>query len=120
MRVLATLLGALAVIGLGYWAYHQSVETKAALAEIDRLNGQIELQKERLEVLRDEWAYLTRPDRLRALAEIDFERLQLLPMTPEQFADVREIPHPPSQADLLLSDLVDAYQGSASAAEATQ
>lgn len=94
MRAFVTCLATGAVIGLGYWAYAQNNDTKATIREVADLQRQIGAERERLEVLRDEWAYLTRPDRLRDLATMDFERLQLMPMTPDQFADAHHIAYP--------------------------
>jgi len=117
MRGLATCLATGAVIGLGYWAYHENIETKSAIREVSRLQTQIGVERERLEVLRDEWAYLTRPDRLRALVDLDFERLQLMPMAPEQFAQASQIPYPPGpeeiaarEAELLLGSTSEGQQ----------
>ncbi|MBY6200838.1 hypothetical protein KUV65_05650 [Maritalea mobilis] len=102
MRTFVTALAALAVIGLGYWAYHQTILTQQALREVDRLQRAIGAEHERLSVLRAEWAYLNRPDRLRDLADFNFDRLGLMPLAPEQFGDVIEIPYPlpaPDPAD---------------------
>jgi hypothetical protein len=92
MRGFPVFLAALAVIGLGYWAYSQTILTQAAIRDVERLQAQIGAESERLSVLRAEWAYLNRPDRLRELVDFNFERLQLLPMVPEQFGAVAELP----------------------------
>jgi hypothetical protein len=94
MRALTNMLAALAVIGLGYWAYSQTVRTQAAVDEIAETEAAIRAARERLAVLNAEWAYLNRPDRLRELADINFETLQLMPMTPDQFGLALEIPYP--------------------------
>jgi hypothetical protein len=49
---------------------------------------------ERLSVLRAEWAYLNRPDRLRDLAELNFDTLGLLPLDAEQFGNVDQVTYP--------------------------
>lgn len=89
-----TLIAAVLVVALGYWAYHQTIQTQMADREVRSLEQQIAHERERLGILRAEWAYLNRPDRLRDLADFNFERLGLLPLAPNQFGDVAQIPFP--------------------------
>lgn len=94
MRTILFTLPALAVMGLAFWAYTENFETQKALSRLERLQRQIGTERETLAVLRAEWAYLNRPSRLRDLAELNFDRLRLLPLAPEQFARVDQIPYP--------------------------
>ncbi|MEL6957485.1 MAG: cell division protein FtsL [Pseudomonadota bacterium] len=94
MRSLLYILSGLMVIGLGYWAYHENYETQASLREVRSLHGQIGAAHERLRVLQAEWAYLNRPDRLRDLAELNFDRLGLLPLMPDAFGRIDQITYP--------------------------
>lgn len=94
MRGFATILTMLCVIGLGYWAYHQTILTQSAAREVRQLQSAIAAEHERLSIIRAEWAFLNRPDRLRELADFNFARLGLLPLAPEQFALATEIPYP--------------------------
>ncbi|MEX3014839.1 cell division protein FtsL [Gymnodinialimonas hymeniacidonis] len=111
---LTTLIAAIVVIGLGYWAYHQTIQTQMADRQVDRLQRQIAAEHERLGVLRAEWAYLNRPDRLRELAMFNFERLGLLPLAPDQFGDVAQIPFPPPEPEEVAPELL---QGTSSLPE---
>ena len=95
MRSVLYVLTALAVIGLAFWAYRENYATQAALNRTDVLHGEIRAAHARLAVLRAEWAFQNRPDRLRDLAEINYERLRLLPLMPEQFGHVDEVGYPP-------------------------
>ncbi len=99
---------ALAVIVLGFWAYRENYATQASLREVRELRAEIASAQARLDRLHAEWAYLNRPDRLRDLADLNFQRLELLPMRPEAFAGVEEVPMPGAVGPLLSSYVVSA------------
>lgn len=94
MRGLGYLLTVLAVVGLAVWAYGQSHRTQAAMTEARELRREIRQLAEAIEMQRAEWAFLNRPDRLRLLAELNFDRLGLVPMTAERFGRIDEIAYP--------------------------
>lgn len=117
MRSLMFILTAFAVMGLAFWAYKENYRTQGELSETRRLQSEIADLRESLGVLRAEWAYLNRPDRLRELADINFGRLALLPLEPGQFGDVRAVSYP--TIGLLPGlDAVDAVAMTDAAAEA--
>ncbi len=95
MRSLFYVFSALAVIGLAYWAYHENYRTQAAISHAERLEGRIATARQRLRVLNAEWAYLNRPQRLRELADINFDRLGLMPLEAEQFGRIDQVQYPP-------------------------
>lgn len=95
MRSLLYALTVLSVIGLAFWAYRENYTTQEALGETEQLQRQLGEARNRLAVLRAEWAYLNRPDRLRDLADLNFERLQLLPLRPDQFGRIEQVSYPP-------------------------
>lgn len=94
MRSLLYILSGLMVMGLAYWAYHENYETQASLREVRDLHRQIGVAHERLNVLEAEWAYLNRPDRLRDLVELNFDRLGLLPLMPDAFGRIELVAYP--------------------------
>ena len=98
MRTVLYILTTLAVIGLAFWAYRENYATQEALAETEQLHRDIRAAHARLGVLRAEWAYLNRPDRLRDLADINFDRLGRLPLRPDQFGYVDEVAYPVADA----------------------
>jgi hypothetical protein len=101
MRSLLYVTTALAVMALGFWAYRENYETQGALRDVRKLQADIADLREALTLQRAEWAYLNRPDRLRELATVNFDRLGLLPLEPGQFAQVGEIAYPPPPSPLL-------------------
>ena len=109
MRTLLYILSFAALIGLGFWAYQENYKTKQVADEAERLQMEIGQARARLAVLRAEWAYLNRPDRLRELAELNFVPLGLLPLGPEQFGKANQVDYPASQSlpELELNNPVD-------------
>lgn len=94
MRTLVLVLSFLAVIGSAFWAYSENYRTQAELKSMQELRNEIGSLRESLGMLRAEWAYLNRPDRLRELADINFPRLGLMPLDPGQFGTVEAIAYP--------------------------
>ena len=88
-------LSILAVVATAAWAYHMNYRTKTALGQVDRLRSQIAAEREAVEVLRVEWAYLNAPDRLARLVALHNDRLGLGPIGPLHFDQVAAIPFPP-------------------------
>ena len=105
MRNVLFVLTVLAVIGLAFWAYRENYATQEALSEVDTLRHDIRAAHARLAVLKAEWAYLNRPDRLRDLADINFDRLGLLPLRPEQFGFVDEVAYPAPELPPILNSV---------------
>jgi len=94
MRGLLYLLSALMVVGLGFWAYNENYATQESIREVRDLNRQIGEAHAHLRMLNAEWAYLNRPDRLRDLADLNFDRLGLLPLMPDGFGRVDQMIYP--------------------------
>jgi len=94
MRGVFYALATFAVIGLAYWAYTENYATQDALSRVEKLQREIGQEREKLAVLRAEWAYLNRPDRLRELADLNFESLRLMPITAEDFAEPEQVVFP--------------------------
>jgi hypothetical protein len=109
MRILLYALSFLAVLTLGFWAYKENYATQAASREVVRLQTEIAALGDSITVQRAEWAYLNRPDRLRELANANFDALGLEPMLPSQFgrADQVGYPAPPALADLVTGEVFD-------------
>jgi hypothetical protein len=94
MRPVLYLLSFLMVLGSAFWAYRENYATQHQLKEIAALQDEIATLHEGIALQRAEWAYLNRPARLRELATINFDRLGLLPMEPEQFGNATDIGYP--------------------------
>jgi hypothetical protein len=94
MRPVLYILSFLAVLASAFWAYRENYATQAKLKEIAALQDEIAGLREGIALQRAEWAYLNRPGRLRDLATINFDRLGLLPMEPEQFGTSSQVAYP--------------------------
>lgn len=94
MRGLLYISAFMMVLGLAFWAYQENYRTQAAISEVRDLHRRIGAAHERINVLKAEWAYLNRPDRLRELADLNFDRLGLLPLSARNFGRVEDVVYP--------------------------
>ncbi|MDO5604258.1 MAG: cell division protein FtsL [Paracoccus sp. (in: a-proteobacteria)] len=95
MRSVLALLIVMVVMSLAFWAYRENYRTQAALNEMGAVQREIAGLREELVVLRAEWAYLNRPERLRELVALNAGRLNLAPISADQFVDVPKVAFPP-------------------------
>lgn len=119
MRSFLYLISGFIVMSLAYWAYNENYTTQASLGEVRDLHRQIGTAHERLNILEAEWAYLNRPDRLRDLAELNFDRLGLLPLMPDAFGRVDQVTYPRDVPDGLVFDLRNSVEVSSDNAPVT-
>lgn len=94
MRSLTYLAVTLLVMGLAFWAYRENYRTQAAISSMAQVQREIGGLREHLGVLRAEWAYLNRPERLAELVDLNFERLQLVPVGSDQYLDLDNVDYP--------------------------
>ena len=98
MKSVLYLLTTLVVMALAFWAYRENYRTQAAITEMSQIQGQIGHLREELGVLRAEWAFLNRPERLRQLVNLNFDKLKLVPFGSDQFVDVGQVAFPTPKA----------------------
>lgn len=94
MRGVILFLGAVCVMALGFWSYQENYKTRDAITDVRGLHRDIGAAHERLSILRAEWAYQNRPDRLRDLVDLNFDRLGLLPLMPDAYGDITQVIYP--------------------------
>ncbi len=107
MKGLLFVLGIATVVVFATWAYRVNYRTQDAIARVAELQRQIASERETIAVLRAEWAYLNRPERLLALSEKHFSALRLMPLHPDHFADPMKVVYPTPE-DPLLNELIAA------------
>jgi len=111
MRAVFYVLTTLAIMLLAVWAYNENHKTQQSRAEVNELRREIRGLREAISVQRAEWAYLNRPERLRELAEMNFMRLQLMPMTGAQYGSIGEIVYPlPETPEVIEAPLGNAIE----------
>ena len=118
MRPIVYVLSFLGLIGLGAWAYRENYATQTSLREVVALQDEIATLRDILTVQRAEWAYLNRPERLRALATLNFDRLGLLPMEAAQFGSTSAIAYPPTSDPLSSAAEISSFDVDPAALEA--
>ena len=86
-------LMALAIIAIAAWAYNVNYNTMTTLDRVSDLRTKIAKEREAMQVLRVEWAYLNAPDRLAAMVSQHNTHLKLVPMTPDHLKHAAAVPY---------------------------
>ena len=92
-----------AVAAVTYTIKHQAEEK---LSEVKKIEAEIQLEKDTIDLLRADWALLTQPSRLQKLIADYQVELQLVPTEPTQLAQPTELPM--LKAELPVFDPADA------------
>ena len=96
VKLLLNLSAIVLVVICATWAYRVNYATQEAMNRVADLESRSPREREALAVLNAEWAYLNRPDRLRALVAANAEALGLVELTPDSSARWRWSPSRPS------------------------
>ncbi|MBA3042336.1 MAG: hypothetical protein KJ670_19280 [Alphaproteobacteria bacterium] len=89
------LIGAMAAAATVTYQIKHHTDNK--LEEVRRLEAEIKLEKDTIDLLKADWALLTQPNRLERLLKVYGTELQLEPTQPEQLARPVELPMPREQ-----------------------
>ena len=95
---LLNLVAVAVLIGSAVYAYSIKYETILYAEQILKVRHQIATEQDGIERLRAEYAILTRPERLQALAE---QNLGLKPLALNQIVDAGDLPVPPPKTDAI-------------------
>ncbi len=79
-----------AAVGAAVAAFVIKYEVRSLEDELSRLENELVDRREAIHVLRAEWSYLNRPDRLTELAK---RHLDLVPMAPAQMSILVDVPY---------------------------
>lgn len=110
MRTIFYVIVTFCVVAIAFWAYRENYATQQALKQTQTLHTEIREAHARLSKLRAEWAYLNRPDRLQELIDLNFDKVQLLPLRSTQFGRVDQVPYP-DQGSIEISNVIDVFSG---------
>ncbi|MEN0002078.1 MAG: hypothetical protein AAF940_14445 [Pseudomonadota bacterium] len=83
------------VVAMATWTYQIKHRADEKLAEIRQLERAIERERETIELLRADWAYLSDPSRLQSLVQTYAEELALEPTRTDQLITLSELPDRP-------------------------
>ena len=87
-------VGMLLLAMLFIWNYSEINKTRNAKNRLAETQKNIAIETERVSVLRAEWAYLNRPERLRMLVNLNFDPLRLIPLRAMHFGEIEQIGFP--------------------------
>ena len=91
------------MVSAAAFTYKTKHEAENRLAEVRKIEQQIKLERETIDVLKADWSLLTQPGRLQRLAETYQNELQLQPVEARQIIGIDELPAKPLEIEDLSS-----------------
>ena len=85
-----------ALIASAGYAYSIKYETLYYAEQVAKLKGKVQRERDVIAVLKAEWQYLNRPDRLQAAVQ---RHLDVQPMSIHQLARLSDLPNRPPRGD---------------------
>lgn len=89
------LIGVMTATAVVTYSIKHAAELK--LEEVHRLETEIRLEHDTIDLLKADWALLTQPNRLHRLTSVYQSELELVPTEPTQLAMPNELPMPKSK-----------------------
>ncbi len=103
MKMFLYLCAGVIVVLAASWTYKVNYQVQEAQTRVAKLSRAIDREREAIAVLGAEWAYLNRPERLRALAETYYTELRLMPIDASNFGTVGQVPFRPTGAEAVVA-----------------
>ena len=97
------LIAIVALIGSAVYAYTIKYHTSYRAEQIAKTKIEIKTESDAIAVLRAEWAYMTRPERLQQLA--DQYLVDVKPLEVKQLVSVQALPDKAARSDMIGSKL---------------
>jgi hypothetical protein len=113
------LIGVMTAMAVVTYSIKHRAELK--LEEVHRIEREIRLEHDTIDLLRADWALLTQPNRLHRLLDVYKSELALQPTDPTQLAMPKELPMPKSrlpQPETTIEDLIAGAGGDSEVAAA--
>ncbi|GMB80654.1 hypothetical protein NN6n1_14360 [Shinella zoogloeoides] len=95
-------------------------QADSKLEEVRKLDAEIKLEEDTIDLLKADWALLTQPNRLNRLVKIFENDLKLVPTESTQLARPNELPMPTAELPALPEDKVAKTSKPASGTDAIQ
>lgn len=86
----------LALVGSAVYAYSIKYQTILRAEQINKMKHEVKAERDAIAVLRAEWSFLTRPERVQQLAD---KHLDLQPLTVSQIVTAQSLPEKPERID---------------------
>ena len=100
--------------------YSLKRQAENKLEEVRKLDAEIKLEEDTIDLLKADWALLTQPNRLNRLVKIFESDLKLVPTESTQLARPSELPMPTAELPALPEDKVAKAKKPASGTDAIQ